>query len=208
MTERERGLLVRFKIYRAVSVFSRHSEKQPSGLLGCFVESPTTEKQLSIKALRARRVKRTVWWTVRRNLGEQFIIATRGDTTASVPVTFFRLGVHRNQLPQWQIFRAFRRVSASRMPDTPSQPLDKNHQKICSLRRFASLTRQKSPSSRQTTDAVRPRTAREFTDEIVDFWQSKIIAFGVRQARFFLRLKKVVVLLTAASKTTSLNLTY
>ena len=106
--------------------------------------------------------------------------------------TFFRLGVHRNRLPQWQIFRAFRRVSASRMPDTPSQPLDKNHQKICSLRRFAFLTRQKSPSSRQTTDAVRPRTAREFTDEIVDFWQSKIIAFGERQARFFLRLKKVL----------------
>ena len=114
------------------------------------------------------------------------------DTIASVPVTFFKLGVHRNRLPLWQIFRAFRRLSASRMPDTPSQPLDQNHQKICSLRRFAFLTRQKSTSSRQTTDAVRPRTAREFTDEIVDFWQSKIIAFGERQARFFLRLKKVL----------------
>ena len=129
------------------------------------------------------------------------------DTAASVPVTFFRLGVHRNRLPQRQIFRAFRRVSASRMPDTPSQPLDQNHQKICSLRRFAFLTRQKSSSSRQTTDAVRLRTAREFTDEIVDFWQSKIIAFGERQARFFLRLKKVYTALAVASTVSLFTIT-
>ena len=48
-----------------------------------------------LKSCGARRVKRTVRWTVRRNLGERFIIATcQGDTTDSVPVTFFRLGVH------------------------------------------------------------------------------------------------------------------
>ena len=43
-----------------------------------------------LKSCGARRVKRTVRWTVRRNLGERFIIATcQGDTTDSVPLWLF-----------------------------------------------------------------------------------------------------------------------